>query len=1042
MTHSKILKDTALWQAYQSKVLSDEKRRSWIKEVYESAVTYMLDVRVTFGNYTLHDETHILNVLDAIGGLLGNQIERLTAGEIELLILSACLHDVGMVYTDEEKNRCYQDETACKKFLREYCPELLGCPALEWPEDIRKWYLRTLHPFRLHEVLQNEAWKELFDECPLEVVPKRCIIAVCQAHGQNPAELLHNRDLKYLAANDAEPLFCALLLRLGDLLDFDDTRAPRILYSYVVRNEESCKEWDKHRASAGFRYPKTPSGDDLPYKARCKNPGVEHAVRDFLDWIDEELGNCIRLQKHCETSWQQEFPFPRAVLRDEIESEGYMSGDFCLTMDQTQILKILTGENLYEKTDVFIRELLQNAMDATLLRAKMDPDFIPEKSRIDLWEWNDKDGNVWFRIDDQGTGMTLGMLQRYFLKVGNSYYNSRELERDLRDHGQTKKYQGISQFGIGFLSCFLCGDYAEVSTLYFDDVKNRREEMRTESYQTIHYGLRLQVTGLSGYYTLKNQANHHQAEGNLPAPGWYDAGAPGAVEREGYRANPGTSIAIRLSPGKLGTMNLREVTEGYLCGARVPVYYNNKRIGQTYKEIMAEAHEMAGETIYELPQDMKEQFDDAFPAVRGQYPKIAVTVVPLDTEEDRVLPELSGVLVKYELRFDKALRWQVGGQTYEVDGRINVGKKMAIELRSSNVGEPVPPGYDICRGGDYGWGIRTPFAEKMELHQAAKLYHDSRQEKEIKGFVPEIQYPAFLNVCSKYREFVCAYQGIVAGCLTEYHSLKESSFGVFLLSETGKPMVNVSRSKISGLPLDISLVIDCILNKYQTASRFGTNWFDIDNWSNSSLKEWKKIKGSQLAIWLWKSYDTFFTETMQILQRPWDEFQDDILSFYIYNHDVNAVLYTYLMAYFQEQYQMYINYEKGQILSFCEKGDTDVDEMFDLFPPMMFCMAASEQSRQYICSADPRRRRGITADHPFIAWLLNNAVQLKEYYERQFQQIVVCLREWNTGEIVQVCNSIREQLLSFPEHHGVDVSSCPKLTLDDFWSMDGEDDED
>ncbi len=219
MTHSEILKDTALWQAYQSKVPSDEKRRSWIKEVYESAVTYMRDVRVTFGNYTLHDETHILNVLDAIGGLLGDQIERLTTGVIELLILSACLHDVGMVYKDEEKNRCYQDETACKKFLREYCPELLGCPALEWPEDIRKWYLRTLHPFRLHEVLQNEAWKELFDECPLQVVPKRCIIAVCQAHGQNPAELLHNRDLKYLAANDAEPLFCALLLRQGDLLD-------------------------------------------------------------------------------------------------------------------------------------------------------------------------------------------------------------------------------------------------------------------------------------------------------------------------------------------------------------------------------------------------------------------------------------------------------------------------------------------------------------------------------------------------------------------------------------------------------------------------------------------------------------------------------------------------------------------------------------------------------------------------------------------------------------------------------------------------------
>lgn len=140
-----------------------------------------------------------------------------------------------------------------------------------------------MHPFRLHEVLQNKAWKELFDKCPMEVVPKRYVIAVCQAHGENPAEFSHKEALSHLAANDAEPLFCALLLRLSDLLDFDDTRAPKILYRYVACNDKSRDEWDKHQASAGFRYPASPSADDLPYKARCTNPGVEHAVRDFLD---------------------------------------------------------------------------------------------------------------------------------------------------------------------------------------------------------------------------------------------------------------------------------------------------------------------------------------------------------------------------------------------------------------------------------------------------------------------------------------------------------------------------------------------------------------------------------------------------------------------------------------------------------------------------------------------------------------------------------------------------------------------------------------
>lgn len=182
--------------------------------------------------------------------------------------------------------------------------------------------------------------------------------------------------------------------------------------------------------------------------------------------------------------------------------------------------------------------------------------------------------------------MTLGMLQRYFLKVGNSYYNSQELERDLREHGYVEKYNGISRFGIGFLSTFLCGDYAEVSTLYFDSKKNRREEAAVESYQTIRYGLRLQVTGLTGYYTLKNQSKHHRPDEDLPAPESFDINTKNRMERDGYRAAPGTSIAIRLDPGKLGVLNLREVVEKYLCGARVPVYYNNERVGQTYEEMM------------------------------------------------------------------------------------------------------------------------------------------------------------------------------------------------------------------------------------------------------------------------------------------------------------------------------------------------------------------------------------------------------------------------------------------------------------------------
>lgn len=702
------------------------------------------------------------------------------------------MHDLGMVYTDGERQQWYEDKEGCREFLRDHCPELLGHPAEEWPEDTRKWYLRTLHPFRLPEVLQNEAWKELFDRCPLDVAPKNCMIAVCQAHGEDWSELCSDQELEYLPVSDADPLFCVLLLRLADLLDFDDTRAPKVLYGYVKDNEKSRAEWDKHRASAGFRYPASPSANDLPYKARCTNPGVEHAVRDFLDWIDEELANCVKLQRYCKAGWRQEFPFPRAVLRNEIESDGYTSGDFCLTMDQAQILDLLTGENLYDHTDVFIRELLQNAIDATLLRGEMDPDFIPEESRIDLWEWNDEKGNIWFRIDDEGTGMTLGMLQRYFLKVGNSYYNSQELERDMRDHGWTEKYHGIIRFGIGFLSSFLCGEYAEVSPLYFDPEKNRREEAAGKSQRMVRYGLRLQITGLTGYYTLKDQPRHHPADGGLPAPTDHDADVKSGLERGGYRAKPGTSIVIRLNPGKLGAMDLRAAVEKYLFGARMPVYYNNKRIGQTYAEVMREAHEVAGERIYELTPELKERFDQNFPAVQGKYPKIVMTVIPLDTEEDRVLPSFSGVLVKCDVQFDKSLQWKMKDQAYEIHDGVQIkGKTWEIQLKSANLiyssnridgWKEIKRKYDIekvnalekefekhpaCPEMQDIMEIWQPFAKENKLIDIWRLYNNNQQKTEMRFYAIECGCPdmALLSPCSQFESIKCIYQGIIAGDL-------------------------------------------------------------------------------------------------------------------------------------------------------------------------------------------------------------------------------------------------------------------------------------
>lgn len=1069
MKRSKVLEDTKLWHVYLDKLPTNDERVTWIKKVYEMAVVNLKEVAQEFRNYTLHDETHVLNVLDAMGGLLGDWSEKLTVEEIELLILAASLHDLGMVYTDDDKADCFEDETSYKKFLTENCPDLIGFTPNDWSEDVRRWYLRTLHPFRVSDVLLNKAWKDLFADCPRQIIPKRYILAVCQAHGEEPRELQNNEDLEYREAGNADPLFCALLLRLADLLDFDDTRAPKVLYGNTAYSEKSREEWDKHQASSGFRYPDSPSAKELPYRAQCKNPAIEHAVRKFLDWVDDELSNCARLQRYCKAGWRQEFSFPRAVSRKEIESDGYMSGDFCLTMDQDRILTLLMGENLYDNRDVFVRELLQNAIDATLLRGQMDSSFVPENARIDFREWSDSEGNLWFRIDDQGTGMTLGMMQRYFLKVGNSYYTSQELKRDLSAHGHTKEFRGISRFGIGFLSCFLCGDSVEVSTLYFDPQKNSREEAVSRSSQAVKYGLRLEVTGLTGYYTLKNQAENHAADVPLPMPNFYDDSNNGRVERNGYRAKPGTSIVLRLNPGKLGALNLRETVEKYLCAARVPVYYNDKRVGRTYTEAMQTIHEMAGENVYELSAELKKEFDECFPAVRGNYPKIVMTVIPLDTEENQVLPDFSGAIVKYDVRFEKELRWRAKDQSYTMSRSVCFYEEKNIEIsiwgknsdyRKKHISEEywynLTEKYGEVATKALGEVLDTftscpqtasqlgdawkPFMEKMNMSDVWTGYLNYCQCKRMCFGINDCGCPN-LNLLLWFKQnlkSICVYQGVIADTNFLQMPIQDKFSILFLLDNKWKPVVSVNRTKIIDLSLIVLVAMSGILNKYAILD----NYIGISiskDWNNVSLTEWREIRNSSVGRWMSRNNQNYAEEIIQTFQKKVElgsEYHDKICAIFYYS--AKHIIYIYALAYLQDNYSMTINYEQGQIISFYPKEKAVSEDVYDIFPPMMFCKAASDESRKYICNADSNFRRGITADHPFIIWLLENAVRLKQYFERQLQQIVQCLYQKQAEEIVQEYSMIREQLSSLSTYHNLNVKSLPKISIEDFWTADKE----
>ena len=109
----------------------------------------------------------------------------------------------------------------------------------------------------------------------------------------------------------------------------------------------------------------------------------------------------------------------------------------------------LLSDHLYSGPDVFVRELLQNSVDAITARRKLDPKFVG-KIRIEVLQ--DERGNT-ISIEEDGVGLTESEIHLFLATIGQSS-KSGDFSRD----------DFIGQFGIGLLSAFVVSDVITVIT--------------------------------------------------------------------------------------------------------------------------------------------------------------------------------------------------------------------------------------------------------------------------------------------------------------------------------------------------------------------------------------------------------------------------------------------------------------------------------------------------------------------------------------------------------------------------------------------------
>ena len=398
-----------------------------VTEVGSFAILRLKTVIKNMPEFTLHDDAHVFNMLKIMEKIIPkSSLEKLSIPDLFLLILSVFLHDIGMApeekyllaWKNQLSNEEYdieleKDKEVFDRFRMTYTNQLADIEQLtsggqyskaQLLEDyIITEYIRTTHSSRARKTIATY-WdkKILYQDTDLT----EDLASICFSHNENYTFLLNMETFKVCGQDTYLCLpFVATMLRLADIIDFDPKRTPAVLFSHlVVKNPVSLLEWQKHQSITAW----TISSKKLIFSAQCEHPAIEAAILSFCDQIDEELRNGTVVLSNLSDEGMDidatvyKIPLPPLTDRRKIQARKdiytgnpiYRYHNTKFSLNKRQIIDLLMGTKLYGKPDVALRELLQNSIDACLLRKKLSEfwsiDYSP-KIQVTLYTINNCD---------------------------------------------------------------------------------------------------------------------------------------------------------------------------------------------------------------------------------------------------------------------------------------------------------------------------------------------------------------------------------------------------------------------------------------------------------------------------------------------------------------------------------------------------------------------------------------------------------------------------------------------------------------------------
>jgi hypothetical protein len=414
------IEDLVLYQALKQRGKRDDKvatvAAGLLITSFGDAGELLEYIRTGFPSYTRHNLQHSLLVIDRFSRLLSDKaLTALTSVEILTLFLSAAFHDVGMASPHGGR------------------------------ED---------HASQSVEIFQKFVTERLSSLSEYHARLKALISFVMEAHALTWEALASHTKFhrsETIMYQVVRPSVLAVLLRLGDLLDLDADRTPQVVRSVLPEffdDSISRLHHSHHTHVTSFHV----SANELRVEVESYSR-EEHEL--WSTWFNYIRTDVLSANTFVFVGPLSVFRLPAPTLTiTPAAGATYELWPLRFEIDQAGRIWDVLSKSVYTGKFDFVRELIQNAIDASLMRMFIDTETELTQRSPRAWItasyiptvlafWSSTNG--FFEVEDFGIGMDREDLQTYLFQIARSGYQ-------IIPSNRTFQYPAIAAFGIGFIS--------------------------------------------------------------------------------------------------------------------------------------------------------------------------------------------------------------------------------------------------------------------------------------------------------------------------------------------------------------------------------------------------------------------------------------------------------------------------------------------------------------------------------------------------------------------------------------------------------------